>query len=146
MKTDITVNERIVFPLEDRAVLRGYAEYRDLPGGALVRTYCLSEIAVEKTVALLDRARNEPRDLYDLWFLTVNGHVRLGELLESVGEKLSFRGLSLAQVHGEFTAKETRYRKLWQTRLGAQLASLPDFDSVYRTVKRAFRQAGISKG
>lgn len=45
-ETDITIRERIVFPLEERAVLRGYEEYRDLPEGVLVRTYSLDEIAV----------------------------------------------------------------------------------------------------
>jgi predicted nucleotidyltransferase component of viral defense system len=144
VKTDITISERIVFPLEDRVLLRGYDEYRDLPEGVLVRTYSLEEIAVEKTVALLDRARNEPRDLYDLWFLTTNGHVHLPDLLEPIRRKLDFRGLTLVQVEKEFSAKEARYKKLWQVRLGTQMAELPAFDTVYRSVKRALRQAGIS--
>lgn len=145
IKTDMTIRERIIFPLEERAVLRDYEEYRDLPEGVLVRTYSLNEIAVEKTVALLDCARNEPRDLYDLWFLTANGHVRLPDVVEAVARKLEFRGLTLAQVGMELSAKEARYRKLWQVRLAAQMAELPAFDTVYRHVKRAFRQAGISK-
>ena len=145
VKTDITIRERIVFPLEERAVLRGYDEYRDLPEGALIRTYSLDEIAVEKTVALLDRARTEPRDLYDLWFLTTNGHVRLPDLLEPVREKLDFRGLTIAQVDKEFSAKEARYEKLWQVRLAAQMTESTAFDTVYRSVKRALRQAGISR-
>ena len=145
VKTDITISERIVFPLEDRVLLRGYDEFRDLPDGVLVRTYSLEEIAVEKTVALLDRARNEPRDLYDLWFLTTNNHVHLPDLLKPIGRKLDFRGLTLVQVEGEFAAKEARYKRLWQVRLGAQMAELPAFDAVYRSVKRALRQAGICK-
>jgi predicted nucleotidyltransferase component of viral defense system len=144
VKTDITISERIVSPLEDRVLLRGYDEYRDLPEGVLVRTYSLEEIAVEKTVALLDRARNEPRDLYDLWFLTTKGHVHLPDLLEPIRRKLDFRGLTLVQVENEFDAKEARYKKLWQVRLETQMAELPAFDTVYRSVKRALRQAGIS--
>lgn len=144
VKTDITISERIVFPLDDRVLLRGYDEYRDLPEGVLVRTYSLEEIAVEKTVALLDRARNEPRDLYDLWFLMTNGHAHLPDLVESIRRKLDFRGLTLVQVEKEFSAKEARYKKLWQVRLGTQMAELPAFDTVYRSVKRALRQAGIS--
>ena len=84
MKTDITIRERIVMPLEERPVLRGYEEYRDLPEDAVLRVYSLDEVAAEKTVALLDRARNEPRDLYDLWFLAAGGHVRLADLVDSV--------------------------------------------------------------
>ncbi len=51
IKTDITIRERIVLPLEQRPVLRGYDEYRDLPADARLRAYSLDEIAVEKTVA-----------------------------------------------------------------------------------------------
>jgi len=110
VKTDITVGESIVLPLENRPVLRGYEEYRDLPEDMEVRVYSLDEVAVEKTVALLDRARNEPRDLYDLWFLTAGGHVRLPDLLDPVVRKLEFRGLRLARVGGQFAAKEARYK------------------------------------
>lgn len=145
IKVDITIRERIVFPLEQRAVLRGYDEYHDLPEDAPIHVYSLDEIATEKTVALLDRARNEPRDLYDLWFLTANGHVLLPDLLEAINLKLEFRGLTLAQVGKELNAKEARYKKLWEVRLAAQMAELPEFDDIYRAVRRAVRQAGISK-
>ena len=145
IKTDITIRERIVLPLEDRPVLRGYEEYRDVPQDARVRVYSLNEVAVEKTVALMDRARTEPRDLYDLWYLTTNSHVRLPELVDPVVQKLEFRGLTLAQVSQEFRAKKARYEKLWQIRLEAQLAELPEFTGVYRAVQRALRQAGFFK-
>jgi hypothetical protein len=146
VKTDITIRERVVLPLEERPVLRGYDEYRDLPEDARVRVYSLDEVAVEKTVALLDRARTEPRDLFDLWFLTTSGHVRLPDLLDSVARKLESRGLTLAQLGKEFGATEPRYRKLWQVRLAPQMAELPEFDTVYRAVRRTLRQAGISRG
>lgn len=145
VKTDITIRERIVFPPEERPILRGYDEYRDLPEDARLHVYSLNEMATEKTVALLDRARNEPRDLYDLWFLAAKGHVRLPDLLNPVARKLEFRGLTLAQVSKEFSAKEARYKKLWQVRLAAQMAMLPEFDTVYRAVRRTLRQAGFSK-
>jgi predicted nucleotidyltransferase component of viral defense system len=145
VKTDITIRERIVLPLEDRPVLRGYEEYRDLPEDARVRVYSLNEVAVEKTVALLDRARNEPRDLYDLWFLTSGGRVDLSNLVDPIARKLEFRGLTLAQAAKEFTAKEARYKKLWQVRLAAQMAELPEFGAVYREVRRALRQGGLAE-
>jgi predicted nucleotidyltransferase component of viral defense system len=143
VKTDITIRERIVLPLEDRPVLRGYEEYRDLPEDARVRVYSLDEVAVEKTVALLDRARNEPRDLYDLWFLTSGGHVDISDLVDPVTRKLEFRGLTLEQVRKEFSAKEARFRKLWQVRLASQMAELPEFGAVYREVRRVLRQSGL---
>lgn len=144
VKTDITLRERIVVGLEDRPILRGFEEYRDLPEDARIRVYSLSEVAVEKTVALLDRARNEPRDLYDLWFLTSGGHVDLSDLMGPVARKLEFRGLTLAQVGKEFAAKQARYETLWRVRLAAQMAELPEYGTVYREVRRALRQGGLS--
>jgi hypothetical protein len=143
VKVDITVCERLVFPLEDRPVLRGYEEYADLPDGAKVRVYSLGEIATEKVIALMDRARNEPRDLYDVWYLVDGDHVDLPSLLDGIEQKLEFRGTKLAAVRGEFAAKEPRCRRLWGSRLSGQMVELPEFDEVYRSVRRAFRRARL---
>ncbi len=61
---------------------------QDLPEDAEILAYSLSEIAAEKVVALLDPARNEPRDLYDIWFLTSNGHIDLRDLIACDGEEM----------------------------------------------------------
>jgi predicted nucleotidyltransferase component of viral defense system len=144
VKVDITIRELLVFPLEDRQVLRAYEEYADLPRDAMIRVYSLDEIASEKVVALMDRARNEPRDLYDLWYLATGRHVDVGDLGAAVKRKWEFRGKKLADVRGEFLAKEGRYRKLWEPRLASQMVALPGFTEVYRSVRRALRQAGLS--
>lgn len=143
VKVDITIRERLVFPLVDRPVLRSYNEYADVPTHAKVRVYSLEEIAAEKMVALTDRARNEPRDLYDAWYLLTHRHVDPESIAGAVRQKWDFRGKSLSEVLGEFPLKETRLRKLWAVRLAAQMVQLPEFDAVFRAVKRAFRQAGL---
>ncbi len=140
VKVDITIRERIVFPIATLPVLKAYAEYRDLPTDAVVGVYSLSEIAAEKIVALFDPARNEPRDLYDLWHLSGNGLVKPGELIEAVGEKAAFRGRTLNDAKDLFQRKEARLRKLWAVRLAAQMADLPEFDEVYRAVTRDLRK------
>jgi len=105
----------------------------------------INEIAVEKVVALLDRARNEPRDLYDIWYLISNQYVDITELIEAVEEKLEFRGKKLTDVGEEFLRKETRFKKLWKIRLSSQMTSIPEFGQAYRVVHREFRQAGLFK-
>jgi hypothetical protein len=91
VKVDVTINEVLSFPLANRPVYRGYAEFTDLPENRPLLVYSLDEIAAEKTVALTDPARNEPRDLYDLWYLTVNEEVHLDQLLSAICQKLEFR-------------------------------------------------------
>lgn len=143
VKVDITIRERLVCAPVDRPVLRGYAEYEDLPEDALVRAYALNEIGVEKLVALTDRARNEPRDLYDLWFLTEQGHVDLGVLVPEIDQKLSFRGRTRETMTADLEKKQARYKKLWSARLDSQMATLPPFEDVFRAVRRALRAANL---
>jgi uncharacterized protein len=143
VKVDITIREEVVFPLESRRVLRAYEEYQDLPEDAEILTYSLSEIAAEKVIALLDAARNEPRDLYDIWFLASNGHVDLRDLTHALERKWQFRGKRPADVREALESKEARYKKLWEMRLAAQMAELPEFAEVFRLVRRALRDSGI---
>lgn len=144
VKVDITINEQFVCPFQERPVVRGYEEYSDLPADGSVLVYSLDEIAVEKVAALTDRARNEPRDLYDVWYLTSQGHVDLATLTAEVESKLQFRGRDCEGLGVELAKKEKRYQKLWNVRLGAQMAHLPQFEEVYRSVRRSMRAAGLT--
>jgi len=109
---DITIRERVVFPVATMPVLRAYAEYRDLPSDATVGVYSLNEIAAEKIVALFDPARNEPRDLYDLWHLPGDGLVSPADLTHAVTAKADFRSRTLTDAKDVFQRKEARLRKL----------------------------------
>jgi uncharacterized protein len=143
VKTDITIKEKVVFPIEERPVLRTYQEYEDLPGNAVIKVYSLKEIAAEKVIAVCDSARNEPRDLYDLWHLCENAHVDLIDVIDAITGKLAFRGQRLEIIDARLEVKQNRLRRLWNQRLAGQMAKLPEFDGVFRAVRRAFRRAGI---
>lgn len=143
VKVDVTIRERLVRPVEDHPVLRGYEEYADLPEDAAVRVYALEEIAIEKLVALTDKARNEPRDLYDLWHLIVDGRVELGRLIPEIESKLTFRGRTRDAMTAELAIKEARYQKLWVVRLAQQVATLPPFQDAFRAVRRSLREASL---
>jgi hypothetical protein len=74
-------------------------------------------------VALQDRARNEPRDLYDLWFLTSHAGADIGHLIGAITEKLRFREKDVADIEDRIIAKEARLETLWDGRLEHQLGS-----------------------
>jgi hypothetical protein len=65
-------------------------------------------------------------------------------LVDAIEQKWDFRGKKLDDVRGEFLVKEARYKKLWGPRLSRQMADLPEFTEVYRSVRRALRQAGLA--
>ena len=143
VKVDITLREKLVHPFLERPVLRGYEEFADLPENRLLLVYSLEEIATEKTLALADRARNEPRDLYDLWHLTSNEGIDLGALADGMRQKVEFRGKPCEGLAEAIRAKEARLKALWDIRLGYQMAALPGFDEVFRAVQRTLRQASL---
>lgn len=143
IKVDITISEKVFYLPSEIAILKCDAFY-DLPDENKVLVYPLNEIASEKTVALLDRARTEPRDLYDLWYLIEETRsVSLPDCLDAIYAKLIHRGKKLEEVGNEFQKKEARLMKTWDTRLAPQMSSIPKFESVYRGAKRALRQANI---
>jgi predicted nucleotidyltransferase component of viral defense system len=139
VKVDITISEVLHFPVEQLLVLRAYPEFEDVPEDRPIGVYSLKDIATEKVVALQDRARNEPRDLYDLWFLTTRAGIELGDLTGAIAEKLRFREKEIAGLEDRIFAKEARLRTLWNSRLGHQMEALPQFDEVFRAVRRELR-------
>lgn len=143
VKVDVTLREEIVFPLLDRPVLRGYEEFTDLPTGRSLSVYSLEEIATEKTLALADRARNEPRDLFDLWHLTAGEGIDLGSLTSAIERKLEFRQKPCEGIVDAIRGKEARLKALWSNRLAYQMRTLPEFDEVFRATQRALRQANL---
>jgi predicted nucleotidyltransferase component of viral defense system len=143
VKVDITISERLTFPLHNRPILRGYEEFADLPEGRSIDAYSLEEIATEKTVALADPARNEPRDLYDLWYLTSDAGIDMGQLISAIREKLEFRGKPHQGLQSAIVRKEARLQALWTKRLAQQMASLPPFEEAFRALRRTLRQAHL---
>lgn len=145
VKVDITINERIYYPPAEIPVLKNYGEYTDILENQKIFVYPITEIVSEKTIALHDRARTEPRDLYDLWYILTEQMTTVPDCMDGIRAKLEHRGKELDQIKEEFTKKEARLKKTWEQRLSTQVSVLPEFDWVFRAVKRSFRQAMISK-
>jgi len=72
-------------------------------------------------LALIDRARNEPRDLYDFWCLTSNEGIRLDRLPYAIREKLEFRNKPCEGLQAAILQKEARLKALCSRRLGCRM-------------------------
>lgn len=145
VKVDITINEVLCFPLQDRRIQRTYDSFSDLTEGPTVKVYALEEIVIEKLLALSDRARNEPRDLYDLWHLFDFTNCLIAEMRAELDAKLAIRQRAVAGIEQAIAAKEDRLRRLWIARLSHQMSALPPFDEVFREVLRTVRIADLPK-
>jgi len=145
VKVDITINEVLCYPLQDRQILRTYTGFDDLPEGPTLKVYAIEEIVVEKLLALSDQARNEPRDLYDLWYLFDSTDLRIAEMRAEIEAKLALRQRVVNGIEQAIAAKEERLRRLWINRLAHQMVQLPPFDDTFRDVLRAVRVANFPK-
>lgn len=142
-KVDVTFKENILTPIEEKKIIRTYEEYTDFPAEPKILVYSLEEVAIEKTCALFSTNRNEPRDLYDMYCLITEKGLDISSLRSEIKQKMAFKGAPFKQRQGEFDKKESRLKKTWETRLSKQMTALPEFDEVFREVKRAFRKAGL---
>lgn len=67
----------------------------------------------------------------------------VSDIITEIHEKMAFKGATFEQRKGEFENKEARLKKLWEKKLGYQLTELPEYETVFRVVKKAFREAGL---
>jgi predicted nucleotidyltransferase component of viral defense system len=143
VKVDVTFKEHILTPIDEKNIIKTYEEYVDFLSDPKVKVYSLEEVAIEKTCALFSSNRNEPRDLYDMYCLITEKSLDISLLESEIKQKMEFKGQPFEKRQGEFDKKEPRLKKTWETRLSKQMISLPEYDEVFREVKRAFRQAGL---
>jgi hypothetical protein len=57
--------------------------------------------------------------------------------------KIRFRKRDITGIEARILAKETLLKTLWGSRLGHQMEALPEYDEVFRTLRRELRQAGF---
>ncbi len=103
----------------------------------------MQEILIEKIAALSDKARTEPRDVYDLWRVAAECDLDYGHLANQVAEKIKAKGDDPAGRAGNLEREEKRLALAWQKRLAVQMNDLPEFDGVFREVRRIFRKLGL---
>lgn len=112
VKVDISFRETILQPIEELPIIQTYDKYSDFIDDATILVYSLNEVVIEKICALHSPARNEPRDLYDIYYLTEDEGVEIDFLIDDVDEKLKFKGSSLDERRGQFEKKESRLKNL----------------------------------
>lgn len=140
IKIDFTINEILLFPIERKKFFRIYEEYYDIPKNVKILVYSIKEIFVEKIMSILDPSRNEPRDIYDLWFLLINNYIQLDYFSDEIKKKSKNKNLDDIDVIHSLDKKKEIYEKLWTNRLCYQVLDLPHFDHVYRYLKRTLKQ------
>ena len=135
---EVTVDERILWPVERRLVIHEYGE----PLEARLQVYALEEVIAEKLRALLQQAdlferrgwsRSRARDYYDLWRVlgTYGDQMDLAGFDSLLREKCAVRGVSFAGPDDFFhDAMLTYVEDTWEQWLGPLVPGLPSFETV----------------
>lgn len=139
IKIDFTIDELLLYQSQRRKFFRLYKEYSDVPSDSEVLVYSIEEIIIEKLISVVDPRRNEPRDIYDIWFLLENEFVQLELLKSAFVRKTEFKRIDDINFITLLGNKKDIYERLWRTRLSHQILDLPHFNRVYRDLKRKLR-------
>ena len=139
IKVDFTIKEKIINQPIIKYLLREYEEYSDIPKKIELKIYTIEEVFLEKYLCILDKSRNEPRDVYDLWYLISNNCLDYEYLDSDIKNKGKFKGISSFDIIKAFERKEKNYKKLWLLRLEQHMVDLPLFDKVYRELRKSLR-------
>lgn len=115
----VTLTKRILFVYD---AFRGEKEE--------LRIYTLESVVVDKICRILD-VGNEPRDLYDLWYLLRldldEGRIKVG-FKKKIGNDIYYPNFLRA-------IRNDDYRRNWEIRLTKQIKGLPQYKSVVRELE-----------
>lgn len=121
LKIDI-IKDDFIPTSQDKKILFTYLNFQE---NLLIRTYDLESTVSDKISRILD-VINEPRDIYDLWYL-----LKLN--IDTKNIKKEFKNkhcydIIIPNLLREIFKKE--YKQLWNIRLEKQIRNLPDYNSV----------------
>jgi uncharacterized protein len=69
--------------------------------------------------------------------------MEVDHLIPAICRKLEFRGKACEGLQTAIGRKEARLAALWEKRLSYQMTALPQFEEVFRAVRRTLRQAEL---
>lgn len=143
VKLEITVDEPVLLPVQQCALMHGYGETLDVS----LRCYSLEEIVAEKLRTLLQAQkrleegrwlRDCARDYYDLWSLCVHPAREIDfEAINAIlGEKCARRGVAFTSVDDFFPPPVVAgAARQWDSSLGNLVRALPAFPAATDELK-----------
>lgn len=118
---------------ERKRLLFTYPEFENK--NSVLETYALESVVCDKIGRILD-VDNEPRDLYDLWYLlklNLDINIIRKEFKNKYGYEILIPNLLREIVKDD-------YRQNWRNRLIYQMFDLPDFDIVIKDLNKLIKE------
>lgn len=118
---------------EGKRLLFSYPEFENK--NSILKTYALESVICDKIGRILD-VDNEPRDLYDLWYilkLNLDINIVRKEFKNKYGYEILIPNLLREIVKDD-------YKQNWENRLIHQIYDLPDFDMVIKDLNKLIKK------
>jgi len=122
LKIDV-LKDIYIPPTLRKRVLFGYQEFKYET--TKLRIYTLESVAVDKISRILD-VDNEPRDLYDLWYL-LKLNLNAGKIKKGFNKKF---GYDIYYPNLISAIGNEDYRQNWEIRLTKQVKDLPHYEFI----------------
>ncbi len=135
IKVDVSSDELICDKPEQKDICN---EYTDIVDRYKILSYSLSEIITEKMRSLMQRTA--PRDIYDLWYIFAENGSNIEDYIFDFQRKTEYKKLDHKQLVKIISAKEQAFKKQWETQLVNQIKNIPDFDVVWRELRKHWRR------
>jgi predicted nucleotidyltransferase component of viral defense system len=134
VKVDISKSELLKFDIEEKEIIETYSDYEP----CVLKCYSLAEVMTEKLRSLL--SRQQPRDYYDLWYLSEFEGMEMTDYIVEFEEKARHKGLNPANLEKRITQLLPTFKARWSSSMSDQIKDLPPFDQVSRELGRHFRK------
>ncbi|GAB6009880.1 nucleotidyl transferase AbiEii/AbiGii toxin family protein [Dysgonomonas reticulitermitis] len=134
VKVDISKDELLLFDLEKKPLFATYSDHID----SQVKCYSLSEVITEKLRSLL--SRQQPRDFYDLWYLSEIEGLEMSDYIAEFGGKAKYKGLNPDNLENRIEQLLPVFKARWEKSMSEQIKDLPPFEQVARELGRHFRK------
>ena len=84
--------------------------------------------------------RTEPRDLYDTWYMFEVEGLDIEDYIYAFQDKAKHKGYDPDQLVSTVTDKERTFQRIWDQHLSVQIHNLPDFENVWRDLRKHWRK------
>ncbi|MFA6301991.1 MAG: nucleotidyl transferase AbiEii/AbiGii toxin family protein [Legionella sp.] len=129
IKIDFNMNAVIYGETQITGVIESYSDLKETK--PLLNVMTVNAILANKIGMLFDMTRDEPRDIYDIWFLLNKQsqfELNHNKILSIIKEKYSFKP-TIKMIQDRL-----KMQHHWQTRLQKQIANLPEQQIVIQEI------------
>ncbi|MDQ7818425.1 MAG: nucleotidyl transferase AbiEii/AbiGii toxin family protein [Melioribacteraceae bacterium] len=135
IKMDISLSEILCSEIKENSVSH---KYSDIKERFSILCYSIDEIICEKLRSLMQRTMS--RDLYDVWFLLEEYSINIEDQYHNFSKKATHKNIDYKNFVSTVTKKESIFKKQWQLQLAEQIYDLPNFEDVWRNLKKHWKR------